>query len=282
MAPAGTVPIGRVPGVEPGGEGGLLGLAVSPGFASDRQVYVYYSTSNENRIVRMTYQNGGLGAPQPVLAGIPSAVFHDGGRITFGPDGMLYAGTGDARRPELAQDRVSLAGKILRMTPAGDPAPGNPFPGSLVFSYGHRNVQGLAFDSRGRLWSVEHGADGWDELNLVAPGGNHGWPVVEGRGGGGQFRQPAVQWPPAEASPSGMAIVDDVIYIAALRGARLWQVPIVGDGAAEPVPLFAGEFGRLRTVEQAPDGSLWVTTSNRDGRGDLRDGDDRILRLTTS
>lgn len=281
VTPTGTVPVGRVPGVESGGEGGLLGLAVSPTFATDRLVYVYYSTSTENRIVRMAYEDGGLGKPQPVFTGIPSATLHDGGRIVFGPDGMLYAGTGDATRPQLAQDRASPAGKILRMTPDGDPAPGNPFPASVVYSYGHRNVQGLAFDSRGRLWAVEHGANAWDELNLVAPGGNHGWPVVEGRGGG-EFRQPAVQWRPADASPSGLAIVDDVAYVAALRGERLWQVPLVGGGAAEPVPLFEGEFGRLRTVVQAPDGSLWVTTSNRDGRGDPRDGDDRILRLTTS
>ena len=279
VTPTGTVPVGRVPGAEAGGEGGLLGLAVSPAFASDRLVYVYYSTPTENRIVRMAYENGGLGAPQPVFTGIPSATFHDGGRIVFGPDGMLYAGTGDATRPQLAQDRASPAGKILRMTPDGDPAPGNPFPASVVYSYGHRNVQGLAFDSRGRLWAVEHGADTWDELNRIVPGGNYGWPLVEGTGGG--FRQPAVQWRPDEASPSGMAIVEDVAYVAALRGERLWQVPLVGDGAAEPVPLLEGEFGRMRTVVTAPDGSLWVTTSNRDGRGDPRDGDDRILRLTT-
>ncbi|MDQ3988341.1 MAG: PQQ-dependent sugar dehydrogenase [Actinomycetota bacterium] len=277
----GTTPVGRVPGVEPGGEGGLLGLALSPRFANDRLVYVYYSTPAENRIVRMTYENGALGAPQPVLTGIPSSPRHDGGRIVFGPDGMLYAGTGDATRPQLAQDPASPAGKILRMTPEGSPAPGNPFPGSLVYSLGHRNVQGLAFDSRGRLWAAEHGANAWDELNLVEPGGNYGWPLVEGRGGGGEFRQPAAQWRPAEASPSGIAIVDDVVYMAALRGERLWQIPITGDDVAEPVPRFEGEFGRLRTVAQAPDGSLWVTTSNRDGRGEPSDGDDRILRITT-
>ncbi len=274
-----VTPIGRVPQAESNGEGGLLGLAISPRFATDRLVYAYYSTPTENRIVRMTYENGRLGPAKPIVTGIPSAVFHDGGRIVFGPDGMLYAGTGDATEGPLAQNRTSLAGKILRMTPDGEPAPGNPFPGSLVYSYGHRNVQGLAFDSQGRLWAAEHGKDRWDELNLIRPGGNYGWPFVEGRGGGGEFVQPAAQWRPDEASPSGIAIVDDVVYMAALRGQRLWQVPIRGDTAGDPVAYFTGVLGRLRTVRPAPEGSLWLMTSNRDGRGEPRQGDDRIVRV---
>lgn len=280
ITPEGRVtPVGPVPAAEANGEGGLLGLAISPRFRTDRLVYVYFSTPAGNRIVRMTYEDGRFGPPEPILTGIPSAPYHDGGRIIFGPDGMLYAGTGDATRGPLAQDLGSPAGKILRMTPAGEPAPGNPFPGSLVYSYGHRNVQGLAFDSQGRLWAAEFGSDEWDELNLIRPGGNYGWPLVEGRSRGGSFVQPEAVWRPAEASPSGIAIVDDVVYMAALRGERLWQIPIRGDTVGEPIDYFTGELGRLRTVWPAPDGSLWLTTSNRDGRGEPRPGDDRIKRV---
>jgi glucose/arabinose dehydrogenase len=283
VTPQGQVtPVGAVPEAEGSGEGGLLGLAVSPTFDTDSLVYVYFSTTTENRIERMTFDGTALGPRRPLVTGIPSAVNHDGGGLEFGPDGMLYAGTGDATNAPLAQDRVSLAGKVLRMTPDGTPAPGNPFPGSLVYSLGHRNVQGLAFDSRGRLWASEYGANAWDELNLIQPGGNYGWPQVEGGGGGGEFAQPAAQWAVADASPSGITVVDDVVYMAALRGQRLWQIPIQGDGVGPPVAFLQGERGRLRTVEQAPDGSLWVTTSNRDGRGTPAPGDDRILRVTLS
>jgi glucose/arabinose dehydrogenase len=272
-----VTPVGEIPEAEGDGEGGLLGLAVSPTFATDSTIYVYFSTATENRIERITYDGSRLGRRAPIVTGIPSAVYHDGGVLTFGPDGMLYAGTGDATNAPLAQDLGSLAGKILRMTPDGSPAPGNPFPGSLVYSLGHRNVQGLAFDSRGRLWASEYGANTWDELNLIQPGGNYGWPHVEGRGPG-PFIQPAAVWPVDEASPSGIAIVGDVVHMAALRGERLWQIPIQDDGAGEPVAQLEGH-GRLRTVKQAPDGSLWVTTSNLDGRGEPRPGDDRILRV---
>lgn len=273
-------PVGVVPDAEPGGEGGLLGLAISPRFATDRLVFVYYSTRTENRIARMTYDGGRLGPPQPIVTGIPTGTFHDGGRIMFGPDGMLYAGTGDAKQGQLAQDLGSLGGKILRMTGDGAPAPGNPFPGSLVYSYGHRNVQGLAFDSTGRLWAAEHGENRWDELNLIRPGGNYGWPIVEGRAEDASFINPLAQWRPAEASPSGIAIVADVVYMAALRGERLWQIPILGDRVAQPTAYLTGEYGRFRSVREAPDGSVWLATSNRDGRGETRPGDDRILRLT--
>jgi glucose/arabinose dehydrogenase len=274
-------PVGEVPEAEGDGEGGLLGLAISPTYDTDRLVYVYFSTSTENRIERMTYDGTALGPREPLVTGIPSAVYHDGGALEFGPDGLLYAGTGDATDGPLAQDRSSLAGKVLRMTPDGAPAPGNPFPDSVVYSLGHRNVQGLAWDSRNRLWAAEYGADAWDELNMIEPGGNYGWPQVEGRGDG-PFRQPAAVWPVAENSPSGIAIVDDVVYMAATRGERLWRIPIADDGAGEPVAALQGEYGRLRTVEQAPDGSLWVTTTNRDGRAEPRPADDRILRVRIS
>jgi glucose/arabinose dehydrogenase len=280
IAPNGTVrEVGVVPGVNPAGQGGLMGLAVSPYFAIDRYVYAYLTGETDQRIVRMRYVGGKLGAPQPVLTGIPTGTAHLGGRIAFGPDGMLYVGTGDAGVANSSQDPASLGGKILRITPSGRPAPGNPFPGSPVYTLGHRNVQGFGWDSRGRMWASEFGQETWDELNLITPGGNYGWPIVEGQTSTPGYVDPLWQWTPAEASPSGLAIADDVIYIAGLRGQRLWRIPLAGEGIGTPVAYFTGEYGRLRTVVRAYDGSLWLTTSNRDQLGTPRPGDDKILRV---
>jgi glucose/arabinose dehydrogenase len=273
---------GQIRDVEQGGEGGLLGLAVSPEFERDRLVYAYYTTARDNRIVRMTYQDGRLGTPEPILTGIPAGGRHNGGRILFGPDGFLYAATGETGQEQLSQDRDSLGGKILRMTSDGDPVPGNPYPGSVVYSYGHRNVEGLAFDSRGQLWASEFGENTWDELNLIRPGRNYGWPDVEGEGDDDRYVNPVAVWRTEDASPAGIAIVGDVIWMAALRGQRLWQIPIRGEGVGKPVAYFIERYGRLRTVATAPDGTLWLSTSNHDGRGDPRDGDDRILRVDVS
>jgi glucose/arabinose dehydrogenase len=191
---------------------------------------------------------------------------------------MLYAGTGETWvTREIAQDRRSLGGKILRITPEGRPAPGNPFPGSLVYSLGHRNVQGLAWDARGRLYASEIGQDQKDELNLIEPGGNYGWPVVEGVGNDPRFVDPIATWAPAEATPSGIAIVGERIYLACLRGQRLYRIGLDGRGARS---LLVGDYGRLRAVAAAPDGSIWALTSNRDNRGSPAADDDRILRLT--
>jgi aldose sugar dehydrogenase len=274
-----VVTVGTVPGVDPGGEGGMPGIAVPPDFSQRPYVYAYFTAANDNRIVRMPFQRGRLGAPQVIFDGINKAVVHNGGRIVFGPDGMLYAGTGDATERGSSQDRNSPNGKILRMTPEGRPATGNPFRGSVVYSYGHRNVQGLAFDPDGRLWASEFGQHMWDELNLIQPGRNYGWPEVEGRGGDSRFVEPVAQWGTDEASPSGIAIARGAVWMAGLRGARLWRIPINGERAGRPRPFFTDDFGRLRTVEPAPDGSLWLITSNTDGRGFPRRGDDRILRL---
>ncbi|MGW0664428.1 PQQ-dependent sugar dehydrogenase [Streptodolium elevatio] len=277
----GLTEVGKVPGSQHSGEGGLLGLALSPDFARDGWVYVYTTTGDDNRILRMKYaRETGLTSPEVLFTGIPSGGRHNGGRIAFGPDGMLYAGTGEAGDEPLSQDRDSLGGKILRLTPEGKPAPGNPFPGSPVYSLGHRNVQGLAWDSAGRLWAAEFGQNEWDEVNLITPGSNYGWPVVEGIAKDPKYVDPLVQWSTGEASPSGIAIVDDVVYVAALRGERLWQVPIQGDRLGEPTALFEGKYGRLRTVLPAPGGGLWVATNNTDGRGDARAGDDRILQVS--
>ena len=279
--PSGEVrTVGRVDGVDGSGEGGLLGLAVSPDFDSDRTVFAYFTRGSENVVARMTYDGARLSGQRTVLDGIPAGPIHDGGRIAFGPDGYLYVGTGESGQTDLSQDRESLGGKILRITPDGDPAPGNPFAGSPVWSLGHRNVQGLAWDSRGQLWAAEFGQNTWDELNRIEPGENYGWPVVEGRSDDDRFVDPVRQWRTSEASPSGIAVAEDSVFMAALGGTRLWQVPIPGGRAGRPVALMREDYGRLRTVVAAPDGSLWVTTSNRDGRGAPRDGDDRIVRLT--
>ena len=274
--------LGRVPGVEPGGEGGLLGVAASPDFSTDRSVFLYLTAGNDNRVVRVTFANGRASRPEPVLTGIPKAGNHNGGRLAFGPDGFLYVTTGDAGVPDRSQDRSSLGGKILRVTKDGRPAPGNPFDGSPVWSYGHRNVQGIAWDSDGRMFASEFGQNTWDELNLIRPGRNYGWPVVEGRAGQAGFVDPLRQWSTAESSPSGIAVTaDGTVYLAALRGQSLWRVPTRDGVAGEPVRLLQGEFGRLRDVVVGPDGRLWVLTNNT-SRGNPRPDDDRLLVIPES
>ena len=268
----------RVPGVATNaGEGGLLGLALSPRYAQDRLVYAYFTTRRDNRIVR--FQLGGR--VRPIVTGIRRGVIHDGGRIAFGPDGKLYAGVGETGDRGLAQERRAQNGKILRMNPNGSVPSDNPFRGSRVWSWGHRNVQGLAWDGAGRLWATEFGQDRFDEVNLIRKGRNYGWPTVEGVGStrGGRFVNPLITWPTSQASPSGDAVVGDTLYVATLQGQRLYRIPIQGTRLGSPTRLLAGRYGRLRTVARAPDGSLWVTTSNRDGRGQPRSGDDRIIRV---
>jgi glucose/arabinose dehydrogenase len=268
--------VAQIPGVSAIGESGLLGLAVSPTYRRDRYVYAYHTTSADNRIVR--FRLASPQPPQPILTGLARAAIHDGGRIAFGPDGMLYAGTGDAAQPAAAQDPLSRSGKILRMRADGSAPRDNPIPGSVVYSLGHRNVQGLAFDHRGRLYATELGAALADEVNLIVRAGNYGWPIVEGRANDPRFRDPVVTWTPAEASPSGAAIAGRTLFVAALRGQRLWTVPLThGGDTGTPVPQLVGVYGRLRTVAVAPDHSLWVTTSNRGSAP--RPGDDRVLRF---
>ncbi|MBX9395520.1 PQQ-dependent sugar dehydrogenase [Streptomyces sp. TRM72054] len=280
--------VGEVPGVSPAGEGGLMGLALSPDYASDHMVYAYFTSASDNRIVRMLYDEQKpsgeqLGAPDTVFRGIPKGFIHNGGRIAFGPDKMLYAGTGESGEEGLSQDRESLGGKILRMTPEGEPAPGNPFPDSTVYSYGHRNVQGLAWDSKQRLFAAEFGQDTWDELNAIEPGGNYGWPEVEGRSDDSAYRNPIAQWSTDEASPSGIAYAEGSIWMAGLGGERLWRIPLDGtQTSADPQAFLEGEYGRLRTVLAADGNKLWLTTSETDGRGSPGEGDDRILELEVS
>ncbi|MDJ0347726.1 PQQ-dependent sugar dehydrogenase [Cryobacterium sp. PH29-G1] len=286
--------VGTVEAAQPNGEGGLLGLAfladtAAPG--GDGWVYAYLSTATDNRIERMPLagSNGGhtLGAPDLVLDSIPRAGNHNGGRIAFGPDGLLYATVGDAGNPATAQDLDALGGKILRMTPTGDVPIGseaNPFD-TLVYSYGHRNPQGIAWDSHGQLWSSEFGQNTWDELNRIVPGGNYGWPTVEGQAGDARFIDPEQQWSTADASPSGLVIVSDTIFLASLRGSRLWSIPITsgstgGDSSTgAPTAWFVNRYGRLRDVVSGPAGTLWFVSNNTDGRGSPVAGDDRLYQV---
>jgi glucose/arabinose dehydrogenase len=262
---------------EPSGEGGLMGLAIT---ADESRVFAYYTAAEDNRIVAMSWDGRSLGEPEVILDGIPKAGIHDGGRIIVGPDGHLYVGTGDSGESQEAQDKSSLGGKILRVTVDGEPAPGNPF-GDEVFSYGHRNVQGLAFDEEGRLWASEFGSQSWDELNLIEKGNNYGWPLVEGSGEGQGLTNPKVVWRTSEASPSGLAYWQGDLWMAGLRGERLWQIPVEGTDTGDPVAHFEDEYGRLRTVVVSSDGqSLLLTGSNTDGRGDVREGDDRLWQIS--
>ena len=268
------------------GEGGLLGVAVSPNYEEDRYVYAYYTTERDNRVVRFRIGE----EPEPVLTGIPVNSYHDGGRIKFGPDGILYISTGDAGDTENSQDRGSLGGKILRIEPDGSIPKDNPFAGNPVYSYGHRNVEGLAWDAEGQLYASEFGQNTWDEVNRIEAGENYGWPEVEGKGGQDRgYVDPITVWPTSEASPSGAEIMVDGaipqwegdLFVAALRGERLWHLELNDKGhVTDREKLLDGEVGRVRDVAQAPDGSLWVSTSNYDTYGNpVSEQDDRILRL---
>lgn len=275
-----TSRIGKVPGAIDQGEGGLLGLALSPSYRENHLLYAYFTSATDNRVVRFTLENGRIGAEQPVFTGITAAPIHDGGRIAFGPDGMLYVTVGDAAGGEVAQDPDAPNGKILRLTPDGKPAPGNPHPGSPVYTLGHRNPQGLAWGPQNRLYQVEFGQDRFDEVNLLHPGDNYGWPIVEGDVRDDRFTRPLVTWPTSEASPSGVAYAAGALWVGALRGERLYRIPVHADGTlGQPESLLQGRYGRIRTVVVAPDHSLWLTTSNRDGRGSPADDDDRIIRV---
>lgn len=267
-----------IDGVVAEGEGGLLGLAVLDG----AWLYAYFTAASDNRIERFALEGEpgsySLGDGEVVLDGLAKAGNHNGGRIAFGPDGMLYATVGDAGEPDRAQDPTSLNGKILRMTPTGDVPDDNP-DASLVYSMGHRNPQGLAWDDDGQLWASEFGQDTWDELNRIEPGANYGWPIVEGIGDNADFVDPEAQWSTAEASPSGLAYTRGTFFMASLRGETLW-VMYATDHGVDSVAWLVGEYGRIRDVAPGPDGSLWFITNNTDGRGDPVQGDDRLWQLS--
>lgn len=291
----------------PQGEGGLLGIAVAPpdpnseaatdtatdpDTATDADpapapdtvtVFVYRTGAEDNAVLRSTLTGNDLAPWEPVVTGIPRAGVHNGGALGVGPDGHLYVATGDAGDTTLAQDVESLGGKILRVALDGTVPSGNPIPGSPLWSWGHRNVQGLDWDDRERMFASEFGQNEIDELNLIVAGQNYGWPRAEGPGGTQDgFVDPVAWWSPMDASPSGLAVTSEGIYLAGLRGERLWRVPlgaVVRPEAIEPQALLVAEHGRLRGLLATDDGLL-VTTSNTDGRGEPAESDDRVLRLT--
>lgn len=298
-------PAARLP-VAASGEAGLLGIAVHPRYPQQPFAYLYYTRAAgtlRNRLSRFRLVSGGpaglrLIGEKVLLDGIPGGTIHDGGRIAFGPDGMLYVGTGETGRPELAPRRSALGGKILRLRADGRVPEGNPFPGSPVWSYGHRNVQGLAWDRSGHLYASEHGPTGeyglccHDEVNLIKPGRFYGWPLLAGRTQAARpseaalRRVPAAVPPVAESgsatwAPSGIAFLGRSLFAATLRGEELRRFdfdPRRADRVVRQIAVLR-DRGRLRDVARGPDGCLYVLTSNRDGRGEPRPGDDRLLRL---
>lgn len=257
------------------GEGGLLGIAVSPDYDKDGLVYAYYSTAQDNRVVRFKLGE----TPRPVLTGIPRGRTHNGGRIAFGPGGALFIGTGEAGNKKLSQNRKSLGGKILRINPGGGIPKSNPF-GNEVYSYGHRNVQGLAWDAAGRLYASELGQADFDEVNRIRAGKNYGWPIVEGKGNKPRFVNPLTTFKPDRASPSGLMVYRSKaikpfqgdLLMAALGGQRVWKMELNGRGEITKKSFFLKDkYGRIRHVAQGPDNSIWLLTTNG--------SNDKIVRL---
>ena len=274
---------GIISNVAPKGEGGLLGIALNPDDPDG--LYAYYTSSTDNRVVRIPLLgergNRTLGEPTPLLTDIPKASIHNGGRIAFGPDGTLYIATGDAGNPQDAQNPESLAGKILRINADGSVPADNPLPGSAVYTLGHRNVQGLAWTSDGRMWASEFGQGTWDELNLIKAGDNYGWPEVEGSAGTSSFHDPVAQWKTEEASPSGLAAIGNTLFMASLRGERIWVID-VSQQEAKTEAWFNGDYGRIRDVVAGPGESLWFITNNTDGRGTPDAQDDTLYSIEIS
>ena len=281
VTPKGRVTrLGEVAGVAPAtgiGEGGLLGVALAPG--DEDTVFAYLTSASDNRVVRLSIRGGRVGRPKALLTGIPTSAHHHGGRLLFAPDGTLFVSVGDAEDSALAQQKGSLAGKILRLRPDGRAASGNPY-GNRTWSYGHRNVEGLALDAAGRLWATEFGDKSTDELNRIVKGRNYGWPRVEGRSSNDSYANPAATWSPTSScSPAGLAITRSTAFVGALQGQCLFSVALDGTDAGKPKAHFARDHGRIRNVAVAGDGSLWMTTSNTDGRQTPGKNDDKILRV---
>ena len=276
-----------IQGVYHSGEGGLLGMALHPGFASNNYIYLYLTSQSGdtvvNRVERYKLLDNTLSDRKIIIDNIPGSSFHDGGRIAFGPDNLLYITTGDAGNSQSAQDKNSLSGKILRLNDDGSIPASNPFK-NAVYSYGHRNPQGIAWDEEGKLWSTEHGRSGLqsglDEVNLIKPGNNYGWPNIEGDNSNPAMQSPIIHsgtdvtWAPADA-----LYYEGRLFFTGLRGEALYEARLQGDKIAEVKAHFKGEYGRLRVVNLGPDGYFYIATSNRDGRGSVNPGDDKIIRI---
>lgn len=281
-------PMATIENVVEIGEGGLLGMTLHPDFENNKFVYLYYTYKNDgsntlNRVVRMKYENDTLSNEELIVNEIPGANFHNGGEIAFGPDDYLYITTGDAQEPSRAQDTNSLAGKILRVTDSGEPAPGNPF-NNRIYSYGHRNPQGIAWDDNGNLWATEHGRSGalsgYDEVNRIIAGGNYGWPEIQGD----EVREGMI--PPIIHSgatttwaPGSIQIIKNMIYFTGLRGASLYRGTIQNNTIDSVTAYYKDDYGRMREVLVTSNGLLYVTTSNKDGRGKPSTEDDRIIQI---
>ncbi len=261
------------------GEGGLLGMEKHPDFEENGYLYIYMTTDDDNRVDRYLFEDGEFTKDETIIDGIPAARFHNGGRIKFGPDGYLYITTGDAQETALSQDRDSLAGKILRITDEGEVPEGNPFD-TEIYSYGHRNPQGLAWDTEGGLWSTEHGPRARDELNLIEAGKNYGWPEIVGDEEAEGMEAPVLQsgddytW-----APSGASFWNGSVFFTGLRGSAIYEARVDGDEVDDFLVHFKEDFGRMRTVSKGPDGMFYVLTNNTDGRGSPRENDDKIMRI---
>jgi len=276
-------PLALIDGAVARGESGLLGIALHPDFTRNHLVYLYYtyeaSSGAENRVVSYVLEDNTLSGEKVIIQGIPAGSVHDGGRIKFGPDGCLYVTCGDAGNAGNAQDLGSLAGKILRLNDDGSIPADNPFPGSPVYSYGHRNPQGLAWDEQGRLWETEHGNSAHDEVNLIEPGHNYGWPIIQGDQTANGMEKPVINSGGDTWAPSGAAVRGNTFFYAGLRGESLFSLSLDGPDISNLQTYFRGEYGRLRDVVAAPDGFLYVFTCNTDGRGSPRANDDKLLKI---
>ena len=282
-----TKKIQEIEGVKHIGEGGLLGLAIHPNFAKNSYIYLYSTTQTgkniSNRVERYTLQNDTLTNRTIILKGIAGSANHDGGRIAFGPDGYLYITTGDAENQSLAQDKNSLNGKILRIKDDGSIPIDNPF-SNAVYSLGHRNPQGLAWDDKGTLWETEHGPSGiqtgYDEVNTIIKGGNYGWPLLKGDQKKDGYISPIIHSGSSDTwAPSGLAYWDGRLFFSGLRGEALYELDIKTDNPPNLIPHFKREFGRIRAVTFGKDGFLYISTSNTDGRGQTKTDDDKIIRI---